>query len=102
MTIRWICYTKLTDKIPSDEVRSRLGLCSIENVLRRGLLPCYGHLQRMDPDTWPRKADKTIVIGSNSRGRRQENMVEMNRWHITGLHGVGHSTPRVNAHVTMK
>ena len=23
----------------------------------------------MDPDIWPRKVDKTIVIGNNSRGR---------------------------------
>ena len=28
----------------------------------------YGYVQRMDPDTWPRKVDKTIVTGNNPRG----------------------------------
>ena len=32
MMMRWICSTNLTDKIPSDELRSGLGLCNIENV----------------------------------------------------------------------
>ena len=67
MMIRWICSTKLTEKIPSDELKSQLGLCSIENVLRRGRLRWYGHLQRKDPDTWPRKVDKKIVTGRNPR-----------------------------------
>ena len=31
MMMRWICSTNLTDKIPSDELRSGLGLCNIEN-----------------------------------------------------------------------
>ena len=30
MMIRWICSQKLTDKISSDELRIRLGLCSNE------------------------------------------------------------------------
>ena len=37
MIIKWICSRKLTDKIPSDELRSQLCLCSIDNV--RGCLP---------------------------------------------------------------
>ena len=34
--IRWICSTKLRDKVPSEKLTSRLGLGSIENVLRSG------------------------------------------------------------------
>ena len=68
MMIRWICSAKLRDKVPSEELISQLGLGSIENVLRCGLLRWYGHVQRMDPDTWPRKVDKTIVTGNNPRG----------------------------------
>ena len=66
--IRWICSAKLSDKVPSEELRSRLGLGSIENALRCGRLRWYGHVQRMDPDTWPRKVDKTIVTGNNPKG----------------------------------
>ena len=54
MMIRWICSTKLRNKVPS-ELRSQLGLGSIENVgffvgMRCGLLCWYGHVQCMDPD----------------------------------------------------
>ena len=49
MMIRWTCSTKLRDKVLS-ELRSQLGLGSIENVLRCGLLCWYGHVQCMDPD----------------------------------------------------
>ena len=45
-----------------------MGLGSIENALRRWHLRWYGHVQRMDPDTWPKKVDKTIVTGNNPRG----------------------------------
>ena len=46
-----------------------MGLGSIENALRCGRLHWYSHVQPMDPDTWPRKVDKTIVTGNNPRGR---------------------------------
>ena len=45
-----------------------MGLGSIENDLRHWRLRWYGHVQRMDPDTWPKKVDKTIVTGNNPRG----------------------------------
>ena len=66
--IRWICSTKQRDKVPSEELRSRLGLESRENALRCERLCWCGHVQCMDPDTWPRKVDKTIVTGNNPRG----------------------------------
>ena len=64
MMIRWICSAKLRDRVPSEELRSRLGFGSIENTLRCGRLRWYGHVQRMSPNTWPRKVDKTIVTGN--------------------------------------
>ena len=76
MMIRWICSAKLRDKIPSEELRSQLGLGSIENALRCGRLRWYGHVQRMDPDTWPRKVDKTIVTGNNPRGRPRKTLLQ--------------------------
>ena len=76
MMIRWICSTKLRDKVPSEELRSRLGLGSIENALRCGRLRWYGHVQRMDPDTWPRKVDKTIVTGNNPRDRPRKTWLQ--------------------------
>ena len=53
-----------------------MGLYSIENVLRRGLLRFYGHLQCIDPDIWPRKENKTIATGSNPRGRSRKTRLD--------------------------
>ena len=47
MMIGWILSVKLRDKAPSEELRSQLGLGSIENALRCGCLHWYGHVQRM-------------------------------------------------------
>ena len=110
--IRWICSGKLTDK-NADGLRSRLGLCSIENVLRRGRLCCYSHIQYTDPVTGSKKVDKTIITGSNPRGRRRNTWLECVRndlklkgwkhcWKRIGLHGVAHSIPRVDVDVTIK
>ena len=88
MMIRWICSAKLRDKVPSEELRSRLGLCSIENVLRYGRLRWYGHVQRMDPGTYPRKVENIIVTGSNPRGRPRKTWMQCikNDLSVKGLH----------------
>ena len=65
MMIRWICSAKLRDKVSSEELRGQLGLGSIENAQRCGRLRWYGHVQRIDPGTWSRKADKTFVTSNN-------------------------------------
>ena len=44
MMIKWICSTKLRDKVSSEELRSQMGLGSIENALRCGHLHWYGHV----------------------------------------------------------
>ena len=76
MMIRWICSAKLTDKIPSNELRDRMGLCSIQEILKCGRLRWYGHLQRMDPDMWPRKVLDMKVEGRNPRGRPRKTWME--------------------------
>ena len=76
MMIRWICSMKLRDKVQSQELRSQLGLGSIENALRHGRLRWYGHVQCIDPDTWLRKVDKTIVTGNNPRGHPRKTWLQ--------------------------
>ena len=53
-----------------------MGLESIENALRCEDLRWYGHVQRMDPDIWPRKVDKTIGTGNNPRGRPRKTWLQ--------------------------
>ena len=76
MMIRWICGTKLTDKIPSNELRGRLGLNNIEEMLQWGRLRWYGHVLRMSPDVWPRKVLDVKVEGRMPRGRPRKTWME--------------------------
>ena len=55
--VRWICLLKLADVA---EQRNRLNLYNMQ---------WFGHLQRMDVSTWPRKAPDIQVAGRNPRRR---------------------------------
>ena len=58
MMVRWT----LTDLDSATELRNRLNLYNIEEVLTWDSLRWFGHLQRMDVSTWPRKAlDKQVA-----------------------------------------
>ena len=41
-----------------------------------GRLRWDGHDHGMDPDTWPRKVDKTIIAGNNPRGRPRKTWLQ--------------------------
>ena len=46
--IRWICGVSFRDRVPSSELRRRLGLRSIEDLMRDKRLRWYGHVERSD------------------------------------------------------
>jgi len=49
--VRWTCGAKLQDRIPSKELRKRLGLDDIISVLQLNRLRWYGHeLRKEDND----------------------------------------------------
>ena len=45
--IRWICSAKLCEKIAMPDLRTRMGILSIEDVIIYNRLRWFGHLQRM-------------------------------------------------------
>lgn len=65
--MRWMCSAKLTIKMSSDKLRSKVGLCNIKNVTRCGRLHWYVHLQYVDPELLARNVDETIASDSNPR-----------------------------------
>ena len=67
--IRWICSVRLADRLPLTDLRQRLNLDSISDVLRWSRLRWFGHLHRMDDDTWPKKVTNINVNGAQPRGR---------------------------------
>ena len=66
---RWICSAKLCEKIPMSDLRTRVGIPSIEDVIRYNRLRWFGHIKRMDKEKWPRKILNFKVNSSYPRGR---------------------------------
>jgi len=52
--VRWMCDVKLRDRLPSKELRERLGIDDIA-VLQQNRLRWYGHVLRKDDDDWVKK-----------------------------------------------
>ena len=46
--IRWICGVSFRDRVSSSELRSRLGLRSIDELMRDKRLRWFGHVERSD------------------------------------------------------
>jgi len=66
--VRWMCDVKLRDRLPSKELRQRLGIDGIA-VLQQNRLRLYGHVLRKDDDDWVKKCMEYEVQGPIPRGR---------------------------------
>ena len=69
--VRWMCGVKLKDRLPSKELRERLGIDDIALVLQQNRLRWYGHVLalRKDDDDWVKKCMEYEVEGPRPRGR---------------------------------
>ena len=56
-------------KIPTAELRSRLGIEGVAEVMRRGRLRWFGHVERKEADDWVNASRNLRVSGSRGRGR---------------------------------
>ena len=61
--VRWMCGIKLKDRLPSKELRQRLGIDDIALVLQQNRLRWYGHVLRKDDDDWVKKCMEYEVEG---------------------------------------
>ena len=66
--MRWLCSVKLMDKISSEELRRRLGLESIDVVMRRRRLRWFGHVERKE-DSWAKHCMEMDIPGKKPKGR---------------------------------
>jgi len=60
---------KLQDRVPSKELRQRLGLDDIISVLQQNRLQWYGHVLRKEDNDWMKKCVEYEVGGARPRGR---------------------------------
>ena len=62
--VRWMCNVKVKDRVPSNELRERLGIDDIILILQQNRLRWYGHVLRKEDTDWVKKCMKYEVEGS--------------------------------------
>ena len=68
-TVRWMCGISLRDRVPSAELRERMGIESVSDAVKRNRLRWLGHVLRKDDDDWVKKIMSFEVEGKRGRGR---------------------------------
>ena len=63
--VRWMCGVKLQDRVPSKDLRGRLGLDDIISVFQQNRL----HVLRKEDNDWVKKCMEYEVEGTRPRGR---------------------------------
>jgi len=53
--VRWMCDVKIKCRVPSKELRERLGLDDIILVLQQNRLLWYGHVLQKEDNDWVKK-----------------------------------------------
>ena len=77
--IRWMCNVTLRDRVPSDELRTRLGITNIVDMLRRSRLRWFGHVERMTADNPASRCKFVVVEGNVGRGRPRKTCSQLIR-----------------------
>ena len=62
--VRWMCGIKLQDRVPSKELRERLRLDDIIQILQQNRLQWYGHLLQKEDNYWVKKCIEYEVESS--------------------------------------
>jgi len=86
--VRWMCDIKVKDRVPSKELRERLGLDDIISVLQRWYyrLRWYGHVLRKEDSDWVKKCMeyRYEVEGARRRGRPMKTWTETVQKDLSG------------------
>jgi len=75
--LRWMCNVKVKDRLPSKELRERLGIDDIILILQQNRLRWYGHVLRKEDADWMKKCMEYEVEGSRPRGRQKRTWREV-------------------------
>jgi hypothetical protein len=69
MMVRWMCGASVRDRIRTEELRGRLAIEGIADIVRRGRLRWFGHVERKTEEDWVSTVRKLDVAGSRGPGR---------------------------------
>ena len=67
--LRWMCEVTLRDKVPTVELRRRHEIEGVVEVMKRGRLRWFGHVERKEADDCVSACRNLEVAGSRGRGR---------------------------------
>jgi len=65
-----MCLVKVKDRVPSKELRERLGIDDVILVLQQNKLQWYGHVLQKEGTDWLKKCMESEVEGSRGRPKR--------------------------------
>ena len=68
MTVRWMCGVLLKDRKRSVDLYCLLGVESVAEVVRRGRLKWFGHVERKNEDDWVSACRNVVVAGGEMCG----------------------------------
>ena len=66
---RWMFDISLSERKPSEEVRDRLEIKSIDVVMRQMQMRWFEHIKQMSADNWVSKCKSHMFDGVSGRGR---------------------------------
>ena len=69
MMIRWMCGVTLKDRCKSKELRKRLDIEDVADVVRKNRLGWFGDLERKDDRDWVSACRNMAVPGNAGKGR---------------------------------
>jgi len=75
--VRWMCDVKVKDRVPSKELRERLGIDDIILILQQNLMRWYGHVLQKEDTDWVKECMKYEVESSRPRGRPKRTWKEV-------------------------
>ena len=67
--VRWMCNVKVKDRVPSKELRERLGIDDVILILQQNRLRWYGHVLQKEDTAWVKKCMEYGMKGPRPRGR---------------------------------
>jgi len=69
--VRWMCNVKVKGRLPSKELRQRLGIDDIVLILQQNTVRWYGHVLRKEDTDGVKKCMEYEVEGSTPRGNQK-------------------------------
>ena len=69
VTLRWMCGVTLRDKVPTVELKRKLGIEGVVEVMRWGRLRWFGHVERKEVDDWVSTC-RNLIVSTSSCGQQ--------------------------------